>query len=96
MSEGLKVHFESGEATVDAVLVAEGLDLKPDIVPAMIRDGKITCAFERGEGADAGRFRLTFWHGRKRFRMVVDRNGNLLKRFSVDYGERAQARRAST
>ena len=80
-----KVSFESGEATVDASLVADGLRLNPDAVPAMIRDGAITCAFERGVDADEGKFRLTFWHGRQRFRIVVDRDGHVLKRLRIDY-----------
>ena len=93
MDDPPKVQLVSGETTVDAGLVAEGLGLAPETVSAMIRKGEITSAFERGEGADEGRFRLTFWHGRKRFRIVVDRDGNLLKRFSIDYGDRVSARR---
>lgn len=81
-----KISFESGEATVDATLVAEGLRLNPDAVPGMIRNGAITCAFERGVDDDEGKFRLTFWHERQRFRIVVDRDGRVLKRLRIDYG----------
>jgi hypothetical protein len=53
--ETVKVRLESGEATVDAMLVAEGLRLNPEAVPGMIRDGTITCAFERGIDDDEGK-----------------------------------------
>lgn len=76
----------SGDATVDAQVVAEGLALDPEDVPAMVRDGEITCAFERGMDADEGRFRLTFWHGTRRFRVVVDTEGRILQRLRIDYG----------
>jgi Family of unknown function (DUF6522) len=81
-----KICFKSGEATVDATLVAEGPRLKFDAVPGMIRDGTITCAFERGIDDDEGKFRLTFWPGRQRFRAVVDSEGRVLQRLRIDYG----------
>lgn len=90
--ESGKVRFEPGEATVDACLVAEGLRLNPEAVPGMIRDGAITCAFERGTDDDDGKFRLTFWHGHQRFRIVVDREGRVLKRLRIDYGKFSKPR----
>ena len=87
MAEGhLPVIFEDGGATVDAALVAEGLRLRPDAVPSMLRDGSITSRFERGTGEDDGRVRLTFWHGNLRLRVVVDRAGQVLQRLRLDNG----------
>ena len=80
------VSFEDGGATIDAALVAEGLRLRADAVPPMVRDGSITCRFESGVGKDEGRFRLTFWHENLRFRVVVDGAGRVLQRLRLDYG----------
>ncbi len=82
----LAVIFENGGVTVDAALVAEGLRLRPDAVPSMLRDGSITCRFERGTGEDDGRVRLTFWHGNLRFRVIVDGAGQVLQRLRLDHG----------
>jgi hypothetical protein len=84
--DSLPVIFEDGGATVDAALVAEGLRLRADAVPSMILDRSITCSFERGTGNDDGRFRLTFWHGNLRFRIVVDGAGRVLQRLRLDHG----------
>ncbi len=82
----MAVIFENGGVTVDAALVAEGLRLRPDAVPSMLRDGSITCRFERGTGEDDGRVRLTFWHGNLRFRVIVDGAGQVLQRLRLDHG----------
>jgi hypothetical protein len=81
------ISFESGEATIDAIIASEGLRLNSDAVAGMIRNGATTRAFERGFDDDIGKFRLTFWHERPRFRMVVDREGRVLKRLRIDCGE---------
>lgn len=86
VEDSLPVIFEDGAATVDAALVAEGLRLRADAVPSMVRDGSITCRFEHGIGEDDGRFRLTFWHGNLRFRVVVDGTGQVLQRLRLDHG----------
>lgn len=80
------VTFDGGGVTVDAALVAEGLRLRADAVPSMLRDGSITCRFERGTAEDDGRYRLTFWHENLRFRVVVDETGRVLQRLRLDYG----------
>lgn len=85
--DSLPVSFEDGGATVDAALVAEGLRLRADAVPSMVRDGSITCCFERGTGEDDGRFRLTFWHGNLRFRVVLNAAGQVLQRLRLDHGQ---------
>ena len=48
-----------------------------------MREGRITSRFERGEGADAGRFRVTFFHGRRRVRLTLDGDGSVLQRSRV-------------
>ncbi|WP_295811561.1 DUF6522 family protein [uncultured Nitratireductor sp.] len=84
--DSVPVSFEDGGATVEAVLVADGLRLRADEVPSMLRDGSITCCFERGADKDEGRFRLTFWYQNLRFQLIVDEAGRVLQRLKLDYG----------
>ncbi|MBX3576227.1 MAG: hypothetical protein KF723_03390 [Rhizobiaceae bacterium] len=79
-----RLTFDGGTATVDAAPLADGLRLRPDAVPAMLREGSITCRFECGTAEDDGRFRLTFWNGNLRFRVVVDGARRVLQRFRLD------------
>lgn len=74
------IEFENGEFSVDAGLIAEGLGLEPSQVQSLMRERKITTLCERGEDADAGRFRLTFFHDQRRLRLVVDGAGKVLER----------------
>ena len=48
-----------------------------------MRDGTITSRFERGEGEDAGRSRVTFFDGGRRVRLIVAADGEVLKRSGV-------------
>lgn len=75
------------EFTVDAGLLAEGLGLDPATVLTAMREKKITSRFERGVDGDAGRNRLTFFHGSRRFRLTIDEDGKILER-SVGYERR--------
>ena len=51
-----------------------------------MREGKITALSERGVDEDAGRYRMTFFHENRRFRLVVDEEGNAIQRSTVDFG----------
>ncbi len=83
-----KIEFEQGAISFDAALVAEDLRLTPELVLARIREGKITSLCERGLDEDTGRFRLTFFHGNRRVRLVVDEEGKVLERSSAKFHER--------
>jgi len=48
-----------------------------------MRDGAITSRFETGVDADAGTFRLTFWHMTRRVRFTCDPAGTVLKTSNV-------------
>lgn len=73
-------------ATVDVATLAEGLEIGAAEVDALMRQGRLTSKFEKGVGRDAGRCRLTFWLDAKRFRIVIDGRGNVLKKLRTDYG----------
>lgn len=83
-----EIAFEEGALRVDATTVGEGLGLDPSAVQTLIREGKITSLCERGVDEDAGRYRLTFFHGNRRFRLVVDEAGTVIQRSATDYGDR--------
>jgi hypothetical protein len=53
-----------------------------------MRKGTLTSLCERGLDRDAGKFRLTFFHGRRRLRLIVDAAGNVIERAVAHNGER--------
>ncbi|AWM86568.1 DUF6522 family protein [Microvirga sp. 17 mud 1-3] len=79
----------NGSVQVDASLLAEQFDLEPSSVIDLLRRGEITSRYERGTGEDEGRHRLTFFHGSRRLRLIVDGTGQILRRSCIDFGERA-------
>lgn len=83
-----RVEIGEDGVSVDAALLGEALGVPPSDVMRLMREGAITSLVERGEGEDAGRMRLTFFHGSRRFRLVVDETGAILQRSSVDYGDK--------
>ncbi|MGJ3262494.1 MAG: DUF6522 family protein [Salinarimonas sp.] len=72
---------------VDAAMIGDGLGLEPARVVALLREGAITSRVERGEGEDAGRWRLSFFHESARFRIIVDEAGRVLTRSRVSFGD---------
>lgn len=65
---------------VDAAYLAEHLHLDPAEVPYLLRAGQISARCERGEGEDAGRYRLSFRLGRSTLSVVIDKTGRVLHR----------------
>lgn len=83
-----KIEFEEGTIKVDVAVVATGLKIDAALVQQRMRDGKITTLCERGIDEDEGRHRLTFFSENRRFRLVVDEDGNVVQRSTVDFGDR--------
>ena len=81
------VEFEEGTLSIDAAVVGRGLNVEPSLVPVRMREGKITVLCDRGIDEDAGRYRLTFFYRNRRFRLVVDEEGNVVQRSTVDFGD---------
>lgn len=86
--------IENGFA-IEAADLARLFGRQPAEVQRMMREGRITSLFERGEGADAGRFRVTFQDGVRRIRLTVDANGAVLKRSSHPWRAGSGRSRAS-
>lgn len=82
------ITLQDGAIQVDAAVVAQGLGLDEAIVQQRMREGMITSLCERGVGEDTGRHRLTFFSGNRRFRLVVDDRGNVIRRSAINFGER--------
>jgi hypothetical protein len=55
--------------------LAQALGLSEAAVRAGLRDGTITSRTEMGMEGDAGRWRLTFFHGGRALRFTVDAEG---------------------
>jgi hypothetical protein len=81
------VEFEDGTLRIDATVIGQGLNVEPSLVQVRMREGKITVLCERGVDEDAGRYRMTFFHENRRFRLVVDKEGNAIQRSTVDFGD---------
>lgn len=80
---GLRLERSGAGFTIAAEDLGPLLGLPPAEVPVLMRDGAITSRFETGEGADEGRFRLTFLHGTLRLRLTVDADGQVLSQSRV-------------
>lgn len=83
-----RIEFEDGAIRVDATIIGEGLGIEPSLVQAHMREGKITSLCERGADEDDGRHRLTFFWASRRFCLVVDDEGKVVRRSAVDFGDR--------
>ncbi len=82
------IEFEEGAIQVDVTIVAKGFGIEPSLVQERMREGKITSLCERGIDEDEGRYRLTFFFGNRRFRLIVDEAGNVVRHSSLDFDDR--------
>jgi hypothetical protein len=77
------IRVQDGEFEVDAGFLAQHFRVEPADVPTLLRNGSIQTLCERGEGEDAGCYRLSFRFGLSRLALVVDTDGNLLRRTAI-------------
>ncbi|MDO5614221.1 MAG: DUF6522 family protein [Paracoccus sp. (in: a-proteobacteria)] len=70
--------------TVDAAIPAAAFDLTQQAFRDLMRAGQIATRCERGEGTDAGRWRLVFQYGTRVCRLTVDDSGNILGQSRFD------------
>lgn len=69
---------------VDATVLAAAFGRPAPEIRAAMQDGRITSRCEAGSGEDAGRWRLTFYHEGRAFRLTVTAEGAILKRATFD------------
>jgi hypothetical protein len=74
------VERNAEDFVIDAALLAEAFALTQSEVRSRMRDGAITSRCEAGVDGDAGRWRLTFYHGNRACRFIVDDPGAILTR----------------
>ena len=84
----MKIDMQNGQPTIDAADLAALLNLTPEEVRQRMRDGKITSKLEIGEGEDAGKVRLHFFHNDMRLRLTCSRDGTVLKTLRAKTGAR--------
>ena len=82
------VTYAHGSSTVDAETIAQGLGISVMDVQPLMRSGEITSRCEVGQDQDAGLTGLTFFLRGSRFRIVVDAAGRVLRRSTIDFGQR--------
>src|SRR5688500_8760847 len=80
------IEVEHGAFLIAASVIATGLDVEPAQVLILFRSGEITSISEQGVGEDAGFHRLTFHYRNRRFRLIVNGAGQIVRRSSVDFG----------
>lgn len=74
----MKIDMSGSHPTIDARDLGELLDLPAQEVQRLMRAGQITSRFETGEGADAGKVRLTFFFRGRRVRLTCHNDGTVL------------------
>lgn len=79
-----QIRFEHDAIEIDAAVIAEAFGIEPDAVRADMHAGKITSLCERGVDDDAGTFRLSFFSEHKRFRVVVNEEGEVVRRSTLN------------
>jgi Family of unknown function (DUF6522) len=93
MTAAMRLDRTEAGFAIDAADLGELLDLPIEAVRGLMRGGRITSRFERGEGMDEGRFRVTFYHGGRRVRLTLDGDGTVLQRSRVTAAAPPPARR---
>lgn len=79
-----RIERDGAGFVVAAEVLAAAFGVEAAAVPGMLREGAITSRVESGLADDEGRFRLTFFHHARAFRLVVDAAGRILSRARFD------------
>ena len=82
-----EIVFQEGAIEIDARMLARELGLDLAALRELMREGKITSLCERGVDSDLGRYRLTFFFGNCRLRLVVGQGGNIIRQSTIDFGD---------
>ena len=61
-------------------IIGKGLGIGASAAEPLLREGKITCRHERGEGAKVGRSRLTFFLHNHRVHIIVGETAHFPQR----------------
>ncbi len=83
-----QIRFEEDAIEIDAVVIAKGLGIDPDVVQEQMQAGTITSLCERGVDDDAGTFRLSFFTAHKRLRVIGNEAGEVIRRTTLSSPDR--------
>jgi Family of unknown function (DUF6522) len=83
-----EIAIRDGAIEIEASIVAQGLELEPSSIQALMRKGEITSLSEHGVNENAGLHRLTFFHKSRRFRLIIDGSGTIVQRSIINFGDR--------
>lgn len=78
MSDTLVITEADGDFTLDADLVAKGFGWSSPELRDHMRRGLVTSRVERGEGEDAGTWRLTVQCGNRQWQAIIGRDGSIV------------------
>jgi hypothetical protein len=84
------ITFTDQRIEIDAGLIARGLRMEPETLRTALRDGRVTRTVEKGEGEDAGRYRVTFYAPTRRLRLLFTDKGEILQTSSAPYSRKAR------
>src|ERR1700730_2177532 len=87
-----EVEIQDGVIQVDASIIGKDLGLEPCEVQRLMREGKLTSYCERGIDEDDGHYRLAFFHGGRRLRLIIDGAGRIIRRSLVYFGAKTRPR----
>lgn len=79
----MSIAIEDNNFIVDAALVAFLLNVTPDAVQPLMRDGHITTRCETGIDNHGGQYRLNFFYGKRRARVNIDAAVRVISRSAV-------------
>ena len=74
----------AAEIGIDGARVAQGFGLDVDTFRRLMDERAVTLLCERGVGEDEGLHRATFYHGKRRLRLVLDRFGKVVANAGPD------------
>ncbi|MDI3469766.1 MAG: hypothetical protein OJF62_001829 [Pseudolabrys sp.] len=72
---------------IDASTLGRLLEVRPSDILELMQQKQITSLCERGEGADAGQYRLSFFYKGRRARLYVDEAGTVIRSSAVNIGD---------
>jgi len=81
-----RIERDGAGFVVSAALLAEAFKMTEEDVRLAMREGTITSRCEAGDGADAGRWRLTFRGAGRVCRFTVDASGAILSKSTFPAG----------
>ena len=85
-----QITFTDQRIDINATLVAKGLRMEPEALRAALHDGSVTRTVEKGEGDDAGRYRVAFYAPTRRLRLLFTASGEILQTSSVAYSRKTR------